>query len=182
MHVHRIPRSHMWSRGCFASECAIDRNLYERLKVHRTVKSRFLMSRISVIVLNIISKIKCQAIWVVTTAKITEVMTMFFNYFTLLHWFRYPRNGVSNSLIVQVALTLPKQPHPEIARNGVSNILIVQVAWTLPTALLAERLRRYVQVVVFSEGVGSIPTECIFLPPLIYATHVNKKNTLRMCM
>jgi hypothetical protein len=157
MHVHRIPRSHMWSRGCFASEYAIDRNLYERLKVHWTVKSRFLMSRISVIVLNIISKIKCQAIWVVTTAKITEVMTMFFNYFTLLHWFRYPRNGVSNSLIVQVALTLP-------------------------TALLAERLRRYVQVVVFSEGVGSIPTECIFLPPLIYATHVNKKNTLRMCM
>ena len=31
---------------------------------------------------------------------------------------------------------------------------------TTSSALLAERLRRYVQVVVFSEGVGSSPTEC----------------------
>ena len=30
------------------------------------------------------------------------------------------------------------------------------------SASLAERLRRYVQVVVLSEGVGSSPTGCIF--------------------
>ena len=32
VHVHRIAGPHMWSSGFFASEYAIDRNLYERLK------------------------------------------------------------------------------------------------------------------------------------------------------
>ena len=58
VHVHRTAGPHMWSSGFFASEYAVDRNLYERLKVHRTVKSRFNMPqpqclwRVSIITMN----------------------------------------------------------------------------------------------------------------------------------
>jgi hypothetical protein len=36
------------------------------------------------------------------------------------------------------------------------------VCTSVPTAFVAEWLRRYVQVVVLSEGAGSSPVECIF--------------------